>query len=217
MIRNRFRRQDGEPRTKPSVLRGVSSVFAATTLALLGVLMLAQAAAATTLGEDGLHKQPWFSVTFKDLREDIEAAAAEGKRLAIIVEQRGCIYCKKLHETVFTDKEVTDYIKANFMVVQYNMFGDEEVTDLDGQSLAEKAAVRKWQLAFTPTILFLPEAAASQKTAREAAVAVMPGAFGRWTTLHMFQWVREKGYEGDEGFQRYHARKLEAARAAGKL
>ena len=45
----------------------------------------------------------------------------------------------------------------------------------------------------------------------------MPGAFGKWTTLDMFRWVHEKGYEGDEHFQKYHARKLNEARAAGKL
>jgi len=172
---------------------------------------------AAELGDDGLHKQPWFSVTFKDMREDIKAAADEGKRLAIIVEQRGCIYCKKMHETVFSQPDVVDYIKANFKVVQYNMFGDEEVTDLDGQALSEKQAVRKWQLAFTPTILFMPEQAPDDGSARAAAVAVMPGAFGKWTNLHMFQWVQEKGYLGAEVFQKYHARKLDEARAAGKL
>jgi thioredoxin-related protein len=57
--------------------------------------------AAAELGDDGLHKEPWFSVTFKDVAEDIAAARAEGKRLAIIVEQRGCIYCKEMHEKVF--------------------------------------------------------------------------------------------------------------------
>ena len=45
----------------------------------------------------------------------------------------------------------------------------------------------------------------------------MPGAFGRYTTLHMFQWVKEKGYLKDkEPFQKYHARKFNAAKAAGK-
>lgn len=207
-----FSDSSGHARAPRRTLAAASAWIAATLLGLA-----ATAASAASVGEDGLHKQPWFSITFKDLREDIETAAAEGKRLAIIIEQRGCIYCQKLHETVFTDKEVTDYIKANFKVVQYNMYGDEEITDLDGEALTEKAAVRKWQLAFTPTILFLPDVAPKAGSGRTAAVAVMPGAFGRWTTLHMFQWVREKGYEQDEGFQRYHARKLEAARAAGKL
>ena len=180
-------------------------------------LLLASLATASEVGEDGLHKQPWFSVTFKDVREDIQSAADEGKRLAIIIEQRGCIYCKKLHETVFSDKEVTDYIKANFKVVQYNMFGDEEVTDLDGEALPEKKAIRKWGMVFTPTIVFLPEQAPEGGTLAQASVSTMPGAFGKWTTLNMFRWVREKGYEGDEHFQKYHARIINELREQGRL
>ena len=151
------------------------------------------------------------------MREDIEAAADEGKRLAIIIEQRGCIYCKKLHETVFSDKEVSDYIKANFTVVQYNMFGDEEVTDLDGEALPEKKAIRKWGLVFTPTIVFLPEKAPEGGTLAQASVSTMPGAFGKWTTLNMFKWVKAKGYEGDEHFQKYHARIINELREQGRL
>ncbi len=187
--------------------------------ALMGslILLFAFPAMASKVGEDGLHKQPWFSVTFKDVREDIEAATDEGKRLAIIIEQRGCIYCKKLHETVFSDKEVSDYIKANFKVVQYNMFGDEEVTDLDGEALPEKKAIRKWGLVFTPTIVFLPEKAPEGGTLAQASVSTMPGAFGKWTTLNMFKWVKEKGYEGDEHFQKYHARIINELREQGRL
>jgi thioredoxin-related protein len=180
-------------------------------------LLISPMALAAEIGEDGLHKQPWFSITFKDVREDIQAAADEGKRLAIIIEQRGCIYCAKLHETVFSDKEVTDYIKANFKVVQYNMFGDEEVTDLDGDVLSEKKALRKWGAIFTPTIIFLPEKAPKGGTVAQASVSTMPGAFGKWTTLNMFRWVREKGYESDEHFQKYHARIINELRKQGRL
>jgi len=165
----------------------------------------------------GLHQEDWFAVTFKDVREDLETAAAGGKRLALIVEQHGCIYCRKLHEEVLSDPEVRDYISANYMVVQLNMFGDEEVTDLDGTALPEKEMVRRWGVVFTPTVIFLPEAAPGEGTAAEAAVQTMPGAFGKWTTLDMFRWVREKGYEGEEHFQKYHARHIEELRAAGKL
>ncbi|WP_370636778.1 SoxW family protein [Afifella sp. IM 167] len=173
---------------------------------------------AATMGDDGLHKEDWFSITFRDIAEDIAAAREEGKRLAIVFEQRGCIYCKKMHEDLLSDPEVRDYIRENFKVVQYNMFGDEEVTDLDGEALTEKTAARKWGYVFTPTIVFLPEAAPEgDATVAKAAVATMPGAFGKWTFLHMFQWVREKGYEGDEHFQKYHARKLDELRQQGRL
>lgn len=91
--------------------------------------------------------------TFKDLSEDLAEANAEGKRLMIIVEQRGCIYCKKMHEEVFTVPEVNDYIEENFFVVQINMFGDVEVTDFDGTTLAEKDMVKRWGALFTPSII----------------------------------------------------------------
>ncbi|MCT8988915.1 thioredoxin family protein [Chelativorans sp. SCAU2101] len=178
--------------------------------------VLALPALSVEIGDDGLHKQDWFSITFRDIAEDIEEAAAEGKRLAIVYEQRGCIYCRKLHEELLADPEVRDFIKAHFKVVQYNMFGDEEVTDLDGEVLTEKTAARKWGYVFTPTIVFLPEELPEGKSVAEAAVATMPGAFGKWVFLHMFEWVAQKGYENGEHFQKYHARRLAELRAAGR-
>ena len=171
----------------------------------------------TEIGEDGLHKEGWFSLTFRDVAEDIATAKEEGKRLVMIFEQRGCIYCAKMHEELLSDPEVADYIKAHYKVVQYNMFGDEEVTDLDGEVLTEKTAVRKWGYVFTPTLVFLPEDVPEGQNVAQAAVATMPGAFGKWTFLNMFKWVSEKGYEGDEHFQKYHARIINELRAAGRL
>ena len=165
----------------------------------------------------GLHTEDWFAVTFKDVREDLEAARAQGKRLALIVEQYGCVYCRTMHEEVLSDPEVRDYISQNYMVVQINMFGDEEVTDLDGEALPEKEMIRRWGVVFTPTVIFLPEESSGTGTVMDAAVQVMPGAFGKWTTLDMFTWVRDKGYEGEEHFQKYHARHIEELRAAGRI
>lgn len=178
---------------------------------------LGAAPANANVGEDGLHKQDWFSTSFRDIAEDIAEAKAEGKRLVIIFEQRGCIYCRAMHETLFSDPEVSNYIKANFKVIQYNMFGDEEVTDTDGEVLSEKTAARKWGYIFTPTLVFLPEIVEQGKSVPEIAVSTMPGAFKKWTFLNMFKWVREKGYKGDEHFQKYHARIIEEMRAEGKL
>ena len=171
--------------------------------------LLAMPAWAAELGDDGLHKADWMRDTFKDLREDLDEANAEGKRLALIVEQRGCIYCAKMHKEVFSREDVADYIRENFFVVQINLHGDTEIVDFDGEALSEKQATRKWGLLFTPSILFFPEEVAEDMTASRAAVAVMPGAFGRHTTFNMFNWVVEKGYDGDESFQKYHARMLE--------
>lgn len=163
---------------------------------------------AAELGDDGLHKAPWMRDTFKDLSEDLAEANDEGKRLMVIIEQRGCIYCLKMHEEVFPVPEIATYLTENFFVVQINMFGDIEVTDFDGTALPEKDMVKKWGALFTPMILFFPEEVGTDISASQAAVATMPGAFGRHTTFNMLNWIVEKGYDGDETFQKYHARKF---------
>ena len=177
-------------------------------LALILFVAFAAPAVAAEIGDDGLHKASWMRDTFKDLREDLAEANDEGKRLMVIIEQRGCIYCKKMHEEVFPVPEVAAYIEENFFVVQINMFGDVEVTDFDGTSMAEKDMAKKWGLLFTPTILFFPSEVGDDKPANAAAVAMMPGAFGRYTTFNMLNWVIEEGYNGEENFQKYHARKF---------
>ncbi len=179
---------------------------------ILGAAMALMALPAVAeIGDDGLHKQPWMRETFKDLAEDLDEANAEGKRLVLFFEQRGCIYCRKMHEEVFSDPGISDYIGENFFVVQMNIYGDVEVVDFDGESLPEKQMARKWRVMFTPNIVFLPEEVPEGQTAVEAAVAVMPGAFGKGTTLDMFTWVAESRYLLDNGedFQRYHARMIQ--------
>ena len=142
-----------------------------TRAALAAVTMAAMALplAAQELGDDGLHKQPWMRDTFKDLREDLAEANAEGKRLVLFFEQRGCIYCSKMHEEVFVDPTVSGFIGDNYFVVQLNLHGDIEVTDFDGESLPEKDMARKWRVMFTPNIVFLPEEVPEGVSALDAA------------------------------------------------
>ncbi len=147
--------------------------------------LLAVPAMAAELGDDGLHKAAWMRDTFKDLSEDLAEANAEGKRLLLMFEQRGCVYCTKMHEEVFPDPEVTRMIEENYFVVQLNMHGETEVTDFDGEVLPEKEMARKWGILFTPTLMFMPEEVGEDMTAAQAAVAAMPGAFSRGTTLDL--------------------------------
>ncbi|SFY45102.1 thioredoxin (plasmid) [Paracoccus ferrooxidans] len=178
--------------------------------ALAACLLLAAApAAAAEIGDDGLHKPTWLRETFKDLREDLAEANAQDKRLLILVEQRGCIYCAEMHEKVFPDPEIDALIRDGYFVVQMNLFGDVEVTDFDGTALSEKDMAVRWGVMFTPTMIFLPEEVPADKTAAQAAVAMMPGAFGKGTTSALLTWVRAHGYENGEHFQKFLARELE--------
>ena len=172
------------------------------------LVLSAWPALAVELGDDGLHKPDWLRETFKDLREDLAEANAEGKRLLITVEQRGCIYCTRMHEEVFPDPKVDALIRESYFVVQLNLFGDVEVTDFDGTTLSEKEMAMRWGVMFTPTLIFLPEEVAEGATAAEAAVAVMPGAFGTGTTAALLAWVRDRRNESGEHFQKFVAEQM---------
>ncbi|KEO56296.1 thioredoxin family protein [Thioclava pacifica] len=171
--------------------------------------MLALPVHAAEIGDDGLHKEPWFQETFKDMSDDLASANDAGKRFLVIWEQRGCIYCKKMHEEVFSDPEIAKYITDNYYVVQMNLFGDVEVTDFDGESMPEKDMAMKWGVMFTPTMMFFPEEAGDEP-ANKQAVAQMPGAFGKGTTMALLEWVKNHGYESGQNFQKYVAEKVMA-------
>jgi len=179
-------------------------------LIAVSAILIAAPLAAAELGDDGLHKPDWLRVTFKDLQEDFADAQAEGKRLVLMVEQRGCIYCTEMHEKTFPDERIEALLREDFFPVQLNLHGDTEIVDTDGEALSEKAAARKWGVMFTPTIIFLPPEIDDTKPAVAQAVAVMPGAFGPGTTLDMLTWVKEERYldQSEEDFQRYHARRI---------
>lgn len=149
------------------------------------------------LTDDGLYKQSWFLESFLDLGDDLESAAKEGKRFAIMWELKGCPYCKETHFVNFAQPQIADYIKANFEVLQLNIIGSRKVTDFDGTEMSEKELAAKYGVRFTPTFQFFGERAAALKPLAPAKreVARAPGYLRPEDFLAMFRFVREKAYE----------------------
>ena len=162
--------------------------------------------------ENGMYKQKWEGESFLDLREDLAEATKSGKRLLVVFEQKGCIYCKKFHTEIMSKKYINDYVRENFVLLQINLWGDREVTDFDGKALNEKKLASRWGVINTPTAFFMPENLTGKegKYGRQLAVypAFFPGAFGPLTTFDTFTWIKIKGYETDINFQRFHIRRL---------
>jgi thioredoxin-related protein len=149
------------------------------------------------LTDDGLYKQAWFIESFLDLSDDLESARKAGKRFAIMWELKGCPYCKETHFVNFAQRRISDYVRANFDVLQLNIIGSRKVTDFDGTELAEKEMAAKYGVRFTPTFQFFAEQAATLKALPPAKreVARAPGYLRPDDFLAMFRYVREKAYE----------------------
>lgn len=173
----------------------VASAAAAMAPALAPAVAHAEGAVLT---DDGLYKEPWFLESFLDLAEDLDGAAKAGKRFAIMWELRGCPYCKETHLVNFAQNRITDYVKANFEVLQLNIIGSRKVTDFDGTEISEKQLAARYGIRFTPTFQFFPEQADSLKKIEpiKREVARLPGYMLPDDFLAMFRYVREKAYDG---------------------
>lgn len=173
------------------------------------------------IGEDGLHKQDWFIDSFLNLSEDLQEAAGKGKRLVIFWEQKGCPYCRATHEVNLRIPKIANYIKANFHVLQLNLWGDREVTDFDGEVLPEKKMANKYGILFTPTLQFFPETLAKAqgknkgKSGKDAEVVRIPGYFKPFHFYFLFRYAFEKGYETEPNFQRWLSVKGDELREKG--
>ena len=165
---------------------------------------------APQLGDDGIYHQKWFVQSFFDLREDFAEAKAQGKRLAVIFEQRGCMYCMKMHTEVLAKRYINDYVRENFAVIQLDMWGSREVTDFDGERLPEKKLAERWGIMFTPTVIFFKDdiEQAKGQWGQPLEVARMNLGIGPGTFYDMFSWVRAKVYEKDRNFQRFHLQRF---------
>jgi thioredoxin-related protein len=171
--------------------RGLLTGAAAAALAGTG------ASAEPIMTDDGFYKEPWFLESFLDLAEDLDSARKQGKRFVVMWELRGCPYCKETHFVNFAQPRISDYVRANFEVLQLNIIGSRKVTDFDGVEMPEKELARKYDVRYTPTVQFFAENADALKAAApgKREIARAPGYMRPDDFLALFRYVREKAYE----------------------
>lgn len=178
---------------------------------LAALLWAMPAQSEPVLGDDGLHKPPWLHVGFMDLGEDLQDARAEGKHLLVLFEQRGCPYCRELHAVNFARPEIVDYLNEHFLVVQLDLWGAREVTDLQGEAHEERDLAASWGVQFTPTTVILSTDADG---ANPREVFRLPGYLKPFHYLSSLEYVVTGEHER-QGFQRYLQDKFARLREEG--
>ncbi len=101
----------------------------------------------------------WFKVSFYDLKEDVAEAAEAGKRVILYFYQDGCPYCKKLIQENLGQRSLAEKTQQHFDFIAINMWGNLEVTGLDGKRYNQTKFAEHMKVMFTPTLLFLNEQA----------------------------------------------------------
>lgn len=96
----------------------------------------------------------WFTESFLDFKDEIAEADKAGKRLLVYFGQDGCPYCRELMQNNFSQKAIVDKTRRHFVAIAINIWGDREVTWLDGRRMSEKEFAKQLKVQFTPTVLF---------------------------------------------------------------
>ena len=99
----------------------------------------------------------WFKESFLDLKEDIAEAAAGNKRVMLFFHQAGCPYCNALVERNLSQQQIEATVRKHLDVIAINMWGDKELTHVDGQPYTEKTFAEALKVQFTPTLIFFNE------------------------------------------------------------
>jgi thioredoxin-related protein len=165
------------------------------------VLTAMPAAAAAVMTDDGFYREDWFLDSFLELADDLQSAAAAGKQLAVMWEQRGCPYCRETHLVNFAQKNIETYVRDHFEVLELSLHGSRIVTDFDGQKLGEKQLAARYGVRYTPIIQFFPRQTAdtaaglAAKPPREREVTRIQGYLLPKDFIRMFAFVGERAYE----------------------
>ncbi len=89
--------------------------------------------------------------------EEIQDAAADGKKLVLFFHQLGCPYCDKMRARVLPAKKVYDLFDKNFVMIESNIRGDLDVVMHDGTRGTERDLARKLRVRATPVFVFFDE------------------------------------------------------------
>lgn len=160
------------------------------------VLAAGPARPAAIMTDDGYYTEDWFIDSFLELADDRRNAAAAGRQLAVVWEQRGCPYCRDMHLIDFADRTIEAYVRDHFDVLELNLHGSRIVTDFDGERLGEREFAAKYGILGTPTIQFFPDGGDLGALApRDREVNRIRGYLPPGLFLAMFAFVGERAYE----------------------
>jgi len=122
-----------------------------------------------------------------------------------------------MHKVNLAKPKISNFIKNNFNVLQLDLYGPRNVVDFDGKEMSERDLAQRWNVNFTPSIVFFPNT--------KEDLPLKPGGklkiwqlIGYWKPYHFlttFEYIRGGQYKTQK-FQRFLSAKTERLRAAGK-
>ena len=122
----------------------------------LFVLLLMSFNALATSQQSRDPREFFFTQSFGDLPEELQAVREEGKLgMLLFFEAEACPYCSAMLKRVFSQKIVQDWYRERFLSIAIDIHGDVEIKDFDGITLPSKVFSKHRNVRLTPVTLFI--------------------------------------------------------------
>ena len=140
----------------------------------------------------------WFSFSQGDLRADLEdVRKADKQALVVYFGQKRCAYCEQFMQQDLGSADIANYMQEHFTVIPVDIWGIEDIVDMDGQLYSERELSVKYQTTFTPSLVFFDLSG--------KAVFGLRGFYPPYKFRAALKYVAE-GFYREETFREYLAR-----------
>lgn len=98
----------------------------------------------------------FFQESFGNYQDELKTAKQDGKAgVFVFFMMDECPFCDKMEKTILSQPDVQAYFKANFANFIFDIEGDVEVTDFQGQVKKQKDIAEKdFRVRATPVMIF---------------------------------------------------------------
>ncbi|QCU89833.1 thioredoxin family protein [Thiomicrorhabdus sediminis] len=99
--------------------------------------------------------ESFFMETFGNYQEELEVAKEDGKKgVFVFYHMDECPFCHRMKTTIMTEPDVIKLFRDNFLTLQHDIEGSNEITDFDGQvATAQELAEKKYRVRATPVMM----------------------------------------------------------------
>jgi len=118
--------------------------------------------------------------------EGMKQAKQSGKKVLIDVYTDWCGWCKKMDANTYSDKNISEYLEKNFVIIKLNAEADEKII-YDGKTMSPVEFAQGMGVNGYPATLFLKS--------NGEPITMLPGYAEADKFIHVLSFIAENHYE----------------------
>lgn len=130
--------------------------------------------------------KPNEPVMWYKFSEGLNKSSELEKKTLVYVYTDWCGWCKKMESQTFYNKNVSNYLKENFVSVKMNAESSVRHTFMD-KSFSEREITREFGITGYPAVIFFDE--------KNEPITVLPGYVDAENFIHILEYISDNHYK----------------------